>query len=338
MLHSRWLRFATRSATLLLVVATIASLVASYAVDVSAATTTVQIASGMTAPNPGLLLNGSATNPATGKPFQHIWYGDFANGLCRVDPDIDTINARIAAGQPAGGALNRGNCVHFIANFAQFKPGQLAFDPRPSPVEQALGVQNADDIYAVDIQAKTQGIIRLHFLPNGDNGQGLLDPLHQEVLGGFNSGCGLPGNVPNSAALGPDGNLYVGFKRSGNIVRVVAPQTEPLPCSNVQVMGTTQDGRKDYGLGWIGHDLFGDDGNSPWTIPNADQCFTPSNNFVACHGVSVLGGQVVGGLSMISDQNFNGTPMPFGQPVFPEGRNLFFGNGSSVTKVQVLPN
>src|SRR5918912_1540380 len=183
MFRSMWMRRSARGATLLLVLAMVATLVASYAVDVSAATSTVQIASGLTAPTSGLIINGSATNPATGQPFRHIWYG----------------------------------------NFAKFKPGQLTLDPRPSAVEQALGVTNAHDLYAVDIQAKTQGIIRLHLLPDGDSGHGVLDLLHEEVLGGFNSGCGLPGNFPNTNVLGPDGNLYVGFKRSGNIVRVVAP-------------------------------------------------------------------------------------------------------------------
>ena len=29
---------------------------------------------------------------------------------------------------------------------------------------------------------------------------------------------------PTSIALGPDGNLYVGFQKSGNVVRVTNPQ------------------------------------------------------------------------------------------------------------------
>jgi uncharacterized repeat protein (TIGR01451 family) len=335
------MRRSARGATLLLVFAMLATLVASYAVDVSAATTTVQIGSGFTAPQSGLLLSGSGTNPATGTPWRHIWYGDFANGLCRIDPDVDTINANLAAGLPGGGHLNTNTCVHFVADFAQLKPGELTMDPRPSAVEAALGVPNAHDLYVVDLQANSQGIVRMHFLPDGDSGQGVLDLTHEEVLGGsprFGGGCGIPGNAPNTGVLGPDGNLYVGFKRSGNIVRVVAPQTEPLPCSNVQVMGQTQDGKKDFGLAWIGHDLYGDDGNSPWTIANADQCFTSTNNFVACHGISVLGGLVVGGLTTVGDQNFNGTPTPFGQPVVPQGRNIYFGTANSATKVQILPN
>ena len=84
-----------------------------------------------------------------------------------------------------------------------------------------------------DLQANTQrAFSRLHYLPDG--GHGALDPLLK--LGGNAGvhqtlpGCGIPGNIPNSAVLGPDGNLYVGFKQSGNILRIVSPQTEPLPC------------------------------------------------------------------------------------------------------------
>jgi hypothetical protein len=130
-------RHARRGAAIVLSFGLIVGLVAGDAEIISAATTTVQVAAGATAPHSGLIINGAANNPATGKPWRHIWYGDFANGLCRIDPDVDTMNANIAAGLPAGGHLNVGTCMHFIANFAQFKPGQLSLDPRPSPVEAA---------------------------------------------------------------------------------------------------------------------------------------------------------------------------------------------------------
>ena len=74
-------------------------------------------------------------------PFRHLWYGDGANWLCRLDPDVDTASATRT--------LNINTCVQFVFG-AQFKPGQLAFDP------------TNNKIYAVDIQAKTQGIFRLH--------------------------------------------------------------------------------------------------------------------------------------------------------------------------------
>jgi uncharacterized repeat protein (TIGR01451 family) len=282
------------------------ALVIASAATAFAATTVTQFASGQTAPNSGLILNGTTINPATGFPFRHLWYGDGANGLCRLDPDVDTVSATRT--------INISTCIHFVFG-AQFKPGQLAFDP------------STNNIYAVDIQANTQGIFRLHFLPGGDGGHGALDLVHQEVLGGLNNGCGVPGNRPDTAVLGPDGNLYVGFKQSGNLVRINAPQTEPLPCSNVVVMGQTGDNKKDFGLGWIGHDLYGGDGFSPWVIPNADQCFTPSNQFQTCKGGSILAGTIPVPMAIASDQVYPAT----------NGTTLYYANPNTVTRFQVLP-
>ena len=35
----------------------------------------------------------------------------------------------------------------------------------------------------------------------------------------------VPMGVPNSLALGPDGNLYIGFKKQGGILRINNPAT-----------------------------------------------------------------------------------------------------------------
>jgi uncharacterized repeat protein (TIGR01451 family) len=322
-----WGRTPTLGGSLLLTIAMLAGLVATYAGVTSAAPITpVQIATAVTAPQPGVILSGSAINPATGAPYRHLWYGDFANGLCRLDPDLDT---NVPASQRS---LNINTCIHFVANFVQFKPGQIAFDPA------------TNDLYTVDIQAKSDGIIRMHFNPSGgtsaaDAGHGIVDPVNSEVLGGFGNGCGVAGNVPNSAALGPDGNLYIGFKRAGNILRFVAPQTEPFPCTNVQTIGTTADGRKDFGLGWVGHDLYGGDGNTPWVIHNADGCFTPANNFTPCQGLSVLGGVVAVPTVAMSDQTYSGSPVCPTCAVPHSGTTMYFADGvSNVAKVQFSPS
>jgi uncharacterized repeat protein (TIGR01451 family) len=278
-----------------------------------AQTTTAQFAiGGITRPESGLILSGSAINPATGQPFRHLWYGDGANGVCRVDPDVDT---------PGGHFVNGGTCMHLILGI-QLLPGQLAFDP----------VFN--DIYAVDLSATTQGIFRLHFQPNGDSGQGTLDLIHQEVLGGSGStklggvsGCGIPANIPDSAVMGPDGNLYIGFKKSGQILRVLAPQTEPLPCANVQVIGSTPDRQRDFGLGWIGHDLFGADSLSGWMIPSADKCKTAAHT-ATCTGVHFLVGTLPLATYVISDQ------------VYPalNGHALYYAAPGNVSKLQIVPS
>jgi uncharacterized repeat protein (TIGR01451 family) len=274
--------------------------------------TTLFASGGITRPESGVILSGSAINPSTGQPYRHLWYGDAVNGVCRIDPDVDT---------PGRHFVNAGTCLHLIFG-VQLQPGQLAFDPV------------FDDIYAVDQAATTQGIFRLHYLPGGDSGHGMIDPLRQEVLGGSGStrlggisGCGIPTNIPDSAIMGPDGNLYIGFKKSGQIIRVLAPQTEPLPCANVQVMGSTPDRLRDFGLGWIGHDLYGADSQSGWVIYNADKCRTAANKNV-CTGVHFLVGILPLATHMISDQ------------VYPalNGHALYYAAPGNVSKLQIQPS
>jgi hypothetical protein len=268
------------------------------------AQTQTPFATGVTEPIGGVILSGTAINPRTGNPYRHLWTSDQAGfGMCRFDPDVET---------PGPHTININTCLSFIGGTA-FKPGQLAYDP----------VSN--DIYAVDLQVKTQGIFRLHYIPSADGGMGALDLLHQEVLGGANSGCSIPGNIPNSAVLGPDGNLYVGFKRSGDILRVTAPQTEPLPCGNVNVIGSTADQIKNFGLGWINHDLYGGDSVSLWVITNADQCMTAQNGLNPCRGIGILQSQTAAPTFVFSDQIYPATT----------GTNVYIGNPTDVTLVNI---
>lgn len=275
--------------------------------------TLTEFASGVTEPIGGVVLSGTAINPDTGKAYRHLWTSDEGGfGLCRIDPDVDT---------PGPHALNPNTCLAFVAG-VQFKPGELAFDP-------LLNL-----IYAVDLQANTQGIFRLHYLPDGDGGHGAVDPLHTEVLGGspvpvaqqLPTACGIPGNIPNSAVLGPDGSLYIGFKASGNILRIASPQTEPLPCSNVQIIGATPDNRKDFGLGFIGHDLYGGDGLSAWIMIGADFCMQPGTGNTPCQATSILVPQTASPTYVITDQLY---------PLM-NGRNLFVGKPGSITLVDTL--
>ena len=236
------------------------------------------LATGFTLPYGAQVLSGSAINPATGKPFRHLWTAD-TGGLCRLDPDLD-------AGAPL--TVNTGSCITTVAG-AAFTPGRMAYDPL------------TNTIYSVS-DGNGANVARYHFLPDGDTGHGLVSATAEFV--GDANGCGLGGSFPWALALGPDSNLYVTFKLNGNLIRVTSPSSASVPCSNIAVMGTTADARRGLSVAWIGHDMWGSDIRGLWQIINADQCFTPANGNSPCHAVTKLKTVIAGAFAMTSDQAY----------------------------------
>lgn len=66
--------------------------------------------------------------------------------------------------------------------------------------------------------------------------------------------AGLDGNQPTAAALGPDGNLYVGFLKSGNIKKIVNPGSGTTQV--VQSVGNTPQGHPARAIAFVGGDLY----------------------------------------------------------------------------------
>jgi uncharacterized repeat protein (TIGR01451 family) len=245
----------------------------------------------ITSPSSGLILTGTAISKITNRPVRHIWYGDSSNGLCRLDPEVD--DPGTAPGPGLGSHHNIIQTCIATLQAKAFVPGQLSFDA------------STNTIYAPDISATSKGIVRLHYIPSGNNGQGQIDPIHIDILMGAQTGrngiggCplvadpsnGAIGAQPTSSSIGPDGNLYVGYKRGGMIVRFLHPATfDPSnsnECKNsIQVPLFSADERvgagHTFGLGWIGHTLFGADNIAPWIKENADLCYTAQNGFNRC--------------------------------------------------------
>src|SRR5215472_1384769 len=264
--------FAARLFSLALVITMILSAGSSLAM---AQQTSTQFANGLTTPQGGLVLSGSAINPATGNPFRYLWTAD-ANGLCRLTPDVDS---------PAAHSIDPTTCVSTVAG-AAFNAGQLTFDP----------VSNT--IYAVDGGGKL-GIFVLHFLPDGDAGNGLVDQVNTSILGPT---CGIAVNQPNATSLGPDGNLYIGFRRSGSVMRVISPLSNPLPCANVQTTVIATGDRLTSQMAWVGHTMFLNDSRLPLIINSADNCFTPQNGNVECSAPQGLPNLPVPQATVVSDQ------------------------------------
>lgn len=269
-----------------------AGLTASAQTDITATTnsTTVQYLgqpnpqntqSSITAPLGSIILRGTGISPITGQPFRHLWVADAVFGLCRIDPDIDT---------PGPYAINQDTCP-FKVNGASVTGGPMSYDP------------GRKLLYFVDEQRASQGIMRIGFAPDGDSGHGLLDFTSLFIMGGNTTGahfgggttgCPLPGNpgLPDAAALSPLGDLWVGFKKNGAIFRFNSPGTASQDgfgtCSQfIQQVATVS--KLTNGLTWIGHDLWGADGTSPFFVKNADTtCLVPPHG--AC---SAATGEVV---------------------------------------------
>jgi uncharacterized repeat protein (TIGR01451 family) len=273
---------------------------AAAAATVHAQVTTVQFASGVAGAQGAVVLSGSGISSVTGNFLRYLWTADPVNGLCRIDPDVDS---------PGPRSVNPATCLTTAAG-AALKAGQLSFDA------------NTNNIYAVDLSGKSNGMLRLHFIPSGDSGSGLIDKVHVEVVG---AACGIGQNNPTAAALGPDGNLYVGFKRVTNIMRILSPQTEPLPCQNVQATVISA-GQNIVGLGWAGHNLFDAGKTLTGVIANADVCFTPANGNNPC-AASVFLPAIPPGV-IATDQTFPSTT----------GSNVFVGATTSLASFNTASN
>ena len=286
--------------------------------------------SSLTFPASGLILQGTAISQFTGKPVRHLWYGDASNGFCRVDPEIDDPNNPIAA--PGIGRFNNiiTTCVGSI-NAGAFAPMQATFDA------------TTNTIYAADIPRTANGIIRMHYLPSGDNGQGTIDPIHIQSLMGSQATRNAAGGCPvvhdprngatpvtmDAATIGPDGNLYIGWARNGTIARIPHPATfdpgNPDDCASIDVPIFAADARlgagaaagHTFGLAWIGHTLFGADNIAPWFKENADQCLTPVNGLNRCGPVAGAGTEILAAFvpgpqgGLVSDFTYNGPNTTF---------------------------
>ncbi|MCU1254066.1 MAG: fibronectin [Candidatus Angelobacter sp.] len=270
-----------------------------------------------TGPTAGIIMNGTAISAFTGQPVRHLWVSG-GGSVCRMDPELD-----------APGPWN-------------IKPQTCSFEIHVAAAAVPLGGQFAYDagkkfLYFADNQAATQGIFRVGFDSAADSGHGLLDLNNVFVLGGASvtpqfggTGCALPGNPgqPSAVALSPLGDLWVGFVASGEIIRFNSPGTATAngfgSCAQfVQLVATTPDNALSTGLAWMGHDLWGADGVSPFVIPNADTtCLIPPS--AAC---STANGTVISTLPQIGV-----TLTLFGDQFYPavNGNNLYFGVGSQV--------
>lgn len=268
-----------------------------------AATTVVVTPNGFTAPKNGFVAYGSALNAAGTAPIRHLWADDHLQGVCRLDPDLDTATATGAAL-----TINPNTCLGGGTPVT----GPAAYDP------------DTNYVYVVDEIAKNnRGVVRAQYSASADGGHGGISNALIS-LGGTGT-CGIGGGRGASAALGPDGNLYVGVLKSGSLYRVKTPNAANVPCSDVQVIGATPDGKRGLGLAWVGHDLYGLDGTGPFAVRNADKCLTASTNGAQCASETVFGGAAILAAGIGSDQNI--------RPRAAAGSAIYLGDVNGVIKI-----
>jgi hypothetical protein len=106
--------------------------------------------------------------------------------------------------------------------------------------------------------------------------------------------AGLAGNQPSAIALGPDGNLYVGFLKNGDIVRTTNVNPSPFSTNQTQVVqkiGTSPNGRAVRSLAFVGPDLYIGTTDNLARISNAisPACTGGCNGVALADGFSGIG-------------------------------------------------
>jgi hypothetical protein len=193
----------------------------------------------------------------------NIWVGDEAQGLRHyvpVDPNnVDPINT----GQ-----------LMFDTNTQWSIGGGAACIPWCSVGQVAQDGSTRAYIASYD-HAKGQ--------PGQVGGPGVWMVQFQGAFGNFSpfagvspvaAGQGLSGDQPTAVAFGPDGKLYVGFLKNGNIKRVTNPSIlNPTPQNQtVESVGATPNGRPMRAMAFVGGDLYVATDQELAVVRNAGAC------------------------------------------------------------------
>lgn len=198
----------------------------------------------------------------------NLWVGDEAQGLRHYVP-VDPNNTD---------PLNRGQLM-FDINTQYSMGGGTACIPWCS-VGQVVQDGSTRSYVAVWDHAKGQ--------PFQAGGPGIWMVQFQSPLGSFSPfaglspvapSLGLSGNQPTAVALGPEGKLYVGFLKNGNIMRVSNPsQINPTSQNQtVETVGGTPNGRPMRAMAFLGADLYVATDQGLAVVHNAANCLGNQN-------------------------------------------------------------
>jgi hypothetical protein len=105
----------------------------------------------------------------------------------------------------------------------------------------------------------TQAVVDTTVTPSTARGvlRTAIDPTTGSLVGPsayIATTAGLDGSQPTAAAVGPDGNLYVGFLKSGDVKRIINPGQGTTQV--VQKIGSTPSGHAARAFAFVGNDLY----------------------------------------------------------------------------------
>lgn len=105
----------------------------------------------------------------------------------------------------------------------------------------------------------TQGVVDTTVTPSSSRGvlRTVIDSTTGALLGPsayIATTAGLDGNQPTAVALGPDGNLYVGFLKSGDVKKIINPGVGTTQV--VQKIGSTPSGHPARAFTFVNDDLY----------------------------------------------------------------------------------
>lgn len=207
----------------------------------------------------GTLFGVNVTGPAGGALVDgHFWVSDHSGAFCRMD-----LNQYPAPSGVYGEAL----CYTGALPTGQDKPNQMG---------QPTWDASRNLAYVPDYKSNSLGVWRFSYSSSTQRMAGYPVQLAPNA--------GLGGVRPDATALGPDGNLYVGFLNTGDIKRVTNPSGDPS-IQTVQTIGKSSAGKRVFGLAFVGNDLYLSETNGLTVIRNA----TSSGCTGGCQAVRVAG-------------------------------------------------
>jgi hypothetical protein len=211
----------------------VAGLIAGAVSQSSAQTDGIMVLQNITTPRGGVWLNN--TTPAT-PPGGHYWQTDGVLGICRIDP--------LPGGNPP---WQMTNCQ------ATAKTAGQPVIATPAGTIKGLPA-GALFVFVPDASSKSINVVRYVFDPSTER---LSANLTIQVQNPTSVGGGAGGGRPVALALGPNGtDLYVGYLKSGDIMKVPNATSITSGSPPVTKIGTTSDGRGVNSLLFLNNNLY----------------------------------------------------------------------------------